>query len=928
MAVDNFIYQGINRAISDYTGSRMCEELINLRPTEGGVVPVKDFTVIMDNVPYDKVFVHHTTSGPKYIVVRHSYGSVSVILMKVVSGEYVTDTTLFSVTGLGNDAAIQDVLDHLYFAAAGNIILFSICAETAGKYENHAFTWKMDESLDPPAMGYVPMEAGVPNVSFQVKDNNTASGATSNLFRIWQNIAHLTEQSSLSECVDAVSSGLNAIQEENPDLCLGPIIIAIAFKTNDGSTFWTSKWQVYDPIPTVIADPETPYTDENEASEFFARFFDKYHFGYLAGMTHGDVLADIFACGTKVRLEFDQLAPGSWNKDTSIIQSIEVYCSRPKLYLDVDGAKDGLFELSPEHPSDDDYQLFLPQTKYEDMELDGQLLYHQASIQMTTLADSPQTINLTFGGNIQITEDTLDTDAGAVKRYGEILSYNARFHYWNSVSHIDVGVPTFNFSESNPSGLTHIFVRYADDDQSELVWVEKNNSKRYGDAYFVIAPSLNIKEVITYSKTTGYYWVRKYRMTESSSYNYTICVGGPYYTSGQQSGTASEYEALIPSSGNPTGINNVERDAINVTEQYNPFVFRVEHSYKAPGNVIDVQPQMAGLTDVSYGRDPLNVFTEMGLYNLTLGSANVLYGAFLPVSNLVGQRGGIPTEMGTFFLGDGSLWLVAGRRVTLISDALSQGPHKYIRSDAGYKKIAGVDETFAPTPSGQTPPTPIYDVSPYLSRVDFDTFSKGGRLAYNRFRMELFVSNPAYGYSYVLSLKYRQWFKLSRQVWQDEPGSTIARAPVNYLASTNSYIYDLSTESNSSSILAHLQSRPFSMGFQYSHIHRIVSMIRAKLSGTAGDKIVVGLYGSDDLQNWRLLAYAKRTGSTTTSTVNEQTVTNDVPLFLSQVRTSSSARSWRYYTVCIGGQIQAGGDFPTDIGPVLVDYEPVIRRIG
>jgi hypothetical protein len=93
---------------------------------------------------------------------------------------------------------------------------------------------------------------------------------------------------------------------------------------------------------------------------------------------------------------------------------------------------------------------------------------------------------------------------------------------------------------------------------------------------------------------------------------------------------------------------------------------------------------MAGIVDASYGRDPLNVFTERGVYALTQGSANVLYGAFLPVAPAVIKGRGVPTEMGIFYLADGSLWLISGRRTTLISDALHLGPHKFIRPCPGY----------------------------------------------------------------------------------------------------------------------------------------------------------------------------------------------------------------------------------------------------
>ena len=937
MAVDNFIYQGINRAVSDFTGAQVCEELINLRPTEGGLVPVKDFSALFSNVGWEKVFVHYTTSGPKYIVVKRGSSAVEVYYLTNAS-DPTSLSSLFSVTGLNTDAKMNDVLEHLYFAAAGNILLFSICtAPTTGVYENHAFTWKLDESTTPVVERYVGMEANVPQINFQVKDNNTATGATTDLYEVTQGISRLDTDSSATECTDALTSALNAAQEENPELCLGPVIIAIAYKTTDGQVSWTDQWRVYDPIPTINTDSasvDTYYYSSNPISPDYDRFFDKYDSGYLVGQGGAsgglptDYVEQVKVRGTHVRLEFSQLDTthpayaNYWNKNTSSIQSLEIYCSKPQMYLNSEAAKDGLFGITSLQAFN--AALFLPQTKYEDMDLGGQLLYYQASIPMESLAQSAQTVNLTFGGSIQMTEETLDADAGALQRFGRILSYNARFHYFDSLSKIKIGMPYFHY-KATTSNTGYAFARYQDDDQSEIVYLGATTGI-FGNADIVIAPSINIKEVIYYSPNETVPLTYTYRMTPSTTYNYSIFIGDGSPTS-LKYGTNAELAALI---GSDSIIQNVEPDAINVTEQYNPFVFRVEHSYKAPGNIIDVQPQMAGIVDASYGRDPLNVFTERGLYALTQGSADVLYGAFLPLSNLKAGRGGIPVESGTYFLADGNLWLVSGRRVVLISEALTPGPHKFIRACLGYKKISGQDSTFSPTPVVSNP---IYDASPYLSQVTFEEFVRGNAtagkapatLSYNRFRMELYVSSRSYDYSYVLSLKNAQWHKISRKVWQDEPGSPIINIPGS--SSGTISILDMANEVSTSAtpLLIHLQSRPFSMGYQYAHVHRIVAMMRVMLA-SSGNKITAGLYGSDDLQHWNLLAYGRWAGKTEEDP--ETHVSVDTPVYLSQVRTPSAARSWRYYTVCIGGLIPVTPDFPIDLGPVLIDYEPVVRRIG
>lgn len=922
MATEALSYTGINRAYSDFAGSHACEELINLRPATEGVVPVKEALERMSNVPYYKVFVHHTTAGPKYIAIGRNLADVYAKYLEYDEENelWVEKKTLFTVSA-ANPTAAKELLDKVYYASAGNVLAFSVCDPGNKIFRNYAFTWKWSDKAFYEGgqwVGgetYVTMDGEAPDVSFDVVDDGSLSSAT-------EGISPLTNASSKVERVSSVESGLNAIQENNPDLCLGPIVIAIAFKTNDGNTFWTGNWRIYDPTAT-IGDTNPPYVDEDTYTDpNYADFFDKYDHGYLAvpqvgpdqGYGQYQALDIIKAYGTNVRLEFDQVS--GWDEDSSIIQSLEVYCSRPQVYLDAESAAEGLqVDVIATVPF---YTLILSQRKYEDMDLGGQLLYHQASIPMASLASGDQVVNLTFGGNQQVTEDTLDTDAGALKRFGRLLSYNARFHYWDSESEVEVGMPYFSIPPDTGStpvvGRPYIFARYADTTRDDLVYfgTTEEDVPLANKATVVIAPSVNIKEVIMYFLLGGVYIKRTYRMESSSSYNFSINTDG-----GVEDRSATDDSALrrLINAGVNTTIFSDEPDAINVSEQYNPFVFLVEHSYKAPGNILDVQTQMAGITDSSYGRDPLNVFTERGTYALTQGSANVLYGAFLPVSNSVISRkdGGcsLPTEMGVFFLADGALWLLSGRRATLISDALHLGPHKYIRDCDGYQKISG---------GGQA--TPEYDVSTLVSAVTFEEYVRnGGRLGYNRFRMELYVSNKNYPYTYVLSLKYKQWFKIGKCVWQDDLAGDLINTPGEGGHGLMT-ILDLSTETDGD-VLVHLQTRPLSMGYRYIHMHRIVSMVRAKLSAIAGEKLVVGLYGSDNLQDWKLLAYAKRAG-TDAQTEDEPPVVTGKPLKISQIRTSSSARSWRYYTICIGGIVPTD----TDLGSVLVDYQPVIRRIG
>ena len=902
MAAQHLTYTGINRALSDYAGTSACEELINLRPATEGLVPVKDFSVKLYNKPFSRIYVHHTTSGPHYIVVRADTDEDAVLVHYV--DEYGDDVQLLFSTPYDG----PETIDAISYAVAGNILVISLWDKENNRFKNASFTWGMDSNGN---FKYIETEANVPKIDFSLTDSST-------VVTVSEDIAKIDVSSESYEVVSAVETALNAAQEHNPELCLGPVIVAIAYKTKDGSTFWTNGWLAYDPEP-LMRSSSLRYKNASYswwANDFgmYTAFYAKYPDGgyVLSGLTFETAelgqITKIDIPGTNVKVHFaalsdDPTSPSYWNPETSAIQSLEVYCSRPKPYLDAQAAYDGFHILVGAVQA---AALMLPKADYNEMDLGDQLLYHQASIPMASLLENAQDVTLSFGGNIQVTNETLEVDSGALKRYGKVLAYNARFHYYDSVSKMTVGIPTFLWTGSGSTFATtvHVFARYEDAEHSELMYLGTAPSYTVGKSYIVIAPSLNVKEVITYRYDGTDSYEKTYRMSASSSYNYSICTEGPISEVTYYNQRVTAYETLI--SGGVKDLTYYETDAINVSEQYNPFVFRVEHSYKAPGNILDVKPQMAGIVDSSYGRDPLNVFTERGVYALTQGSANVLYGAFLPVTSDVVSAASVPTEMGIFYLAGGSMWLLSGRRATLVSDALHLGPHKYIRSCPGYQKIAGGG-------SGASE----YDVSALVSQVTFEDFVRtGGKLSFNRFRMEILVTNANYPYTYVLSLKYRQWFKLGRRLWQDEAGSDIASIPV-----------DLASEVTGS-VLVHLQTRPFSFGTSYSHIHRIVALIRARLSGVDSDKAVVGLYGSDDLQNWKLLSYAKRVGSSTVESEGGTEVTIDEPLYVSQIRTSASARSWRYYTVCMGGYVPAGTDFPTDLGPVIVDYEPVIRRIG
>lgn len=880
MPVQNLNFQGINRAISDYANAGACEELINLRPTTGGLVPVKPFKDKYNtNISCQKVFTHKSGSANNHLTISITPGQVqfSLIFTIAILNDDGTQTTVEAVP-LSSRFASSFSINDVYFATAGNIILFSLADKTnKGLSENLEYIWDGTQynrrTADTPSIEVDPLQNG---------DTPTGSFA-------------LPSEPTLDQLVDTINVSLNALQENNPTLYFGPFILALAYKTKDGNTFWTWNWQIWDPTPG--AKTGSAYIDKDSGESDFPNFFQVFDEGFLIAGNTSDSFT-LSGDSLSLRLYLDS----AFDYEKDIIESIEIYASKPIPYIDTDAMlKSGLTVLDFSGVSGGAFHYIAPVTQYKDMALDKQLLYLQKTVLMKELeghdSEDPLTIPLSFGGNVQRTGKTLVVDAGAVTRFGSLLSYNARFHYYDSYSRTEISMPEFAglWGRSYDMVNHHVFVVYNNGKKDNLLYL--GTKKLFNDDYpLVIASHLNIREVHTYYREdpTDDWTVKIYLMDKSQTYNYTISTGGP---ADNDAASDTEHTTLIGYGRATKSVTTDEPDAINVTEQYNPFVFRVEHSYLAPGKVLDMQPQMVAVADVSYGDYPLNVFTNRGLYALLQGSGTVLYGAFRPVSNLVTTANSVPTESGTFFLASGNLWAIAGSKAILISDALSLGPHKYIRNCAGYQAISNGE----------------YNVQDYESKVTFEDYVNGGihndidcgngaTLSYNRYRDELFISNTAFDYSYVLSLKYRQWFKMDLKVVQDVVGDAILMKPVG----TDLWrVLDLSDESEDTSVLVHLQTRPFSMGYQYIHVHRLISMVRAALS--TDDLLIVGLYGSDDLQNWKLLSYASRSG-----------------VEISQIRTPSAARSWRYYTLCIGGTCPSD----TDFGTTLFEYRPVIRRLG
>ena len=236
------------------------------------------------------------------------------------------------------------------------------------------------------------------------------------------------------------------------------------------------------------------------------------------------------------------------------------------------------------------------------------------------------------------------------------------------------------------------------------------------------------KVVLTPSKTYNYAYIYKtFSLTEPLLLCSVVGIG--------------EGE-VIPSS------NVIEdKDVILVSSQGMPFHFPVEHSYRIGGEIQDLALLVEQISEAQQGQFPLAILTDRGIFALQQGNGVVLYSNLVPISNDVCKRGAVQTKSGVVYIANGAINLLVGREGINLSFPLEKEPQTDIRSNNSFilatKNIA------------------LYDISAYLSQVDFRDYLSDAVLLSDSNKEEVIVSNKTYSYSYLYSLRSKLWSKIT-----------------------------------------------------------------------------------------------------------------------------------------------------------------------
>lgn len=631
----------------------------------------------------------------------------------------------------------------------------------------------------------------------------------------------------------------NFYQDFNNGLC-GVSIVGCTYELEDGSEFWSTAFAVAD------ARQEPKYiTDTGKLN--------------VSGVSiTGSPTATL-------HLSF------TMPEDCSV-KKINVYATKPISGLSI-SHEGGSIE---------------PLSKYS---LDGQLMYYQGSI-----VGEERSLVLNFS-SAQTGEAIMDVTAGCTERVGNMVSYNNRFHCYQSTLNHVIQVPTVS-----KTGVP--------DDDNEIHWMPyvkfKNGWKLVDAMYEIQTDKKNhfiypladverlafVKAIVANTTTVQYDEMFYVDLKDSSAYNYSFAFDvtpnivpvGDFYDEivkdKQVWSNSFEYDKSV--------LLEEEVNEINVSAPINPFVFPVKYSYSFGGEIKDITTAYTPVSSTQIGQFPITVFTTNGIFAMEQGSRDVLYSNTVPLLPQVIDGKATATPYGTFFTSSKNLYLLNGREAINVSYAQHGKIESGIRENNAYQALCCRDDYG------------FYNFSDALSKEEFEVFVSDAILVYDQFQNELYISsaNPDIKYSYVFNLDTKAYFKVDKSYAKAQNG---AKYVIEKSSGTGT-IVDLHSEVDGVQPIL-LQSRPFSLEAFSTHIQRLKLLVDTKLE--QGQNLCFSVFGSDNLYDWKCIISAQK----------QNTV-------LRHIRTNRAAKSYRDYVILISGLVSTD----TDLSDIIADYTVVSRR--
>lgn len=827
-------FTGINRRKNEFQCSGECDELINLRPIASGLEVVKPKKKSLTGVSYD---IHNHLFGDE----SHLIGVETGTTFRIYDIDSSGGTTL--IDSFDIDESVWLDSPEYSIAFLGNQILFSkhnvfrAYAYKDGRYRRI----KAEVPADLDIRYTISEGSGYSEEYVAQKISDSEFDETYSALTLGTNF----KDSVMNNWSAAV--GKNAVASET----FGPVLVAFNFELSDGTEFWTNKWIYVNPY---LISSNADKGGKHMVFETIPYILTDWagYMGYIKFKSYGITFT---IAQTDISTSSDNL-----------VKYVNVYASRPIFPFSMDSMTSSI-------ESDNRARTYASAQGLDTSGITKQLLYFQKSIPVSDIDKGNVTFTLDFS-DTQTGERVLEVDNGPVERVGQMTAYNSRVHVYDSRTIVSPQsiVCASGTGEEFEERPAYVYIFSGEDtlilETTALVPVSTSSTTKLYCCY----PDARATKIRIGNGGTSTYFT-EISLTPSSRYNYAY---------GQ---------ALYPmvNTSAPTPTDNVlkEPDTINVSEQYNPFVFPVEHSYRIGGQIMDLATAYMPISSTQIGQYPLTVFTSSGIFAMEQGSGTALYGNILPLQPLVINGKACSTPHGIFFISSGSLYLMSGRELMNVShDIKAKSNHLLCRA---HEKLC-CDTTGS-----------MFNFLPLMDNATYSNdFFNDAKLTYDLMHNELYISHSPDEFAYVFNLNTKMFHKIGMWFRRSLNG---ARYVVAGSGDTTALLDLHEEEVGEQPVL--LQSRPMALDAMMTHIHRLVLLTDTNLEDD--QNLSLSVFGSDNLYDWKCIISAQK----------YKTV-------LRQIRTNRAAKSYRDYVIVINGTVSTD----TDISDLIADYTAVNRRLG
>lgn len=408
--------------------------------------------------------------------------------------------------------------------------------------------------------------------------------------------------------------------------------------------------------------------------------------------------------------------------------------------------------------------------------------------------------------------------------------------------------------ETNNGNIT--LKRYTNANAEQFIVHKLNPMISYPDAR---AKKIRLVFYATIENKAGY-WCREYKLEPHNYFNFACYIDKELKPI--DIADASDTSNLIYlGEVYDTTENNIPEyhpNGLKVSQTNNPFFFPDSATYQVGNSsIIAMAANTQALSTGQWGDAPLYVFCTDGIYALFVDSTGQLtYSNSRPISREICNNANsvTPIDDAIIFTTDRGLMMLAGSEATEISQAAEGKVYDMLNNNC-FEHLLGLSGMLN---NSNHLTSSLKDF--IADNKEYAEYLKDVRIGYNYIERELYVTNPAYGYSYVYSNEaWTKTDKTCRYYVQDYP-KTYAY---------DGLLKDLNVESNTGNETCFV-TRPIKFAsLSERQNYRIVlrgNFVMNTNTLNAGEEneatisktACMIVYGSNDCNKWQVIGLVKK----------------------------------------------------------------------